>query len=173
MKTIRGQISDSGPEVTEDFVTPPLSAQQRKEALESVAEYRQKSKMNVSLQERQKSQLLQLRYLMEDYIKTLPYDTRYYFGYFLQEYISRLGRKNKEFAEEIGIEPTELSQLINRHRYPNDKIIVRLELHSNKNFPAIMWFRLLEKEKSFELLNNIELRNAERVHIKHKLDYSL
>lgn len=59
---------------------------------------------------------------MEDYLNADTFDENFYFGYFLKEYIQRLEKKSKEFAEEINIDPTELSQVINKHRKPRFKI---------------------------------------------------
>jgi plasmid maintenance system antidote protein VapI len=88
---------------------------------------------------------------MEDYIKTDEFVKELHFGFFLKEYIARLDKKNKDFAQEINMDPSELSQVINKHRSPSDKLIIRLDIHSNKNFPALMWLRLIEKEKAYEL----------------------
>ncbi len=87
------------------------------------------------------------------------------FGFFLKEYISRLQLKNKDFAQQIGIEPAELSQLLNAHRKPNDKILVRLELHSGKNINSPLWYRILVKDKEYELLHNDALRQEEKEYV--------
>jgi hypothetical protein len=59
-----------------------------------------------------------------------------------------------------------LSQIINQHRQPTEKLIIRLEIHSNKNFPALLWFKLIEKEKAYKLIHDKELRERERKHVK-------
>ena len=69
---------------------------------------------------------------MEDYVKQNEYKEDYDFSYFLNEYIDRLEIKMKEFAGEIDVKPTELSQIIHRHRFPSQKFIVRLEIHSKE-----------------------------------------
>jgi len=65
-----------------------------------------------------------------------------------------------------------LSQVINKHRKPTDKLIYRLEIHSNRNFPALMWFKLLEKERAYELLHNKGMIESEKKHVKRKLGFS-
>ncbi|MGV8091475.1 MAG: hypothetical protein AB2L24_06360 [Mangrovibacterium sp.] len=65
-----------------------------------------------------------------------------------------------------------MSQVINRHRKPAEKLIFRLEIHSNRNFPAIMWFKLLEKERVYELLHNRNLIDNEEKHVKQRLEFS-
>ena len=84
-----------------------------------------------------------------------------------------MNKKNKDFASDIDIDETELSQILNQHRKPREKIIIRLELHSNKTIPAITWFRLLEKEKEHEILTDNSLRRTESRHVKNRLQLSI
>lgn len=114
-----------------------------------------------------------MKFLIEDYIRSDSFDKNFHFGYFLKEYISRLEKKNKEFAQEINVDPAELSQIINKHRKPTEKLIFRLEIHSNKNFPALMWFKVLEKERAYELLHDRSIIEEEKKHVKRKLGFSL
>ena len=51
--------------------------------------------------------------------------------------------------------------------------VIRLELHSNNNIPAITWYRLLEKDKEYQLMSNLRLRKEESKHVKRKLEFSL
>jgi len=161
-------------EMAESYVFPnELNKLEREQSLESFGEWRKKDKSKQTVETKLKIQLMQLKFLMEDYIKETGYRKEYDFSYFLKEYIIRLGKKHKEFAEEMNIDPTELSQIINKHRQPNEKFIIRLEIHSNKNFPAIIWYNLIQKEKTFELLTDQTLRNTERKHVKRKLSFTI
>ncbi len=135
-------------------------------------EHRKKVAVQYSEKTRLISRLLELKFKIEDYIESNNFNEDLYFGYFLNEYISRLDKKKKEFAQEIGIDPTEISLIINKHRKPTDKLIFRLEIHSNRNFPALLWFKILEKERAFELNNNSGIIEGEGVHVKQKLDFS-
>ncbi|MBE2290755.1 MAG: hypothetical protein IAE95_14470 [Chitinophagaceae bacterium] len=118
------------------------------------------------------SNIMQLKFRMEDYLRSEHYDSALSFGYFLKAYIFGLGKKNIDFAGEIGIQPAELSQLIHNHRNPKQEILVRLEIHSNNNIPAIMWYRLLEKHKAHQLMSDVALRKSERKHVKKHLEFS-
>jgi len=109
---------------------------------------------------------------MEDYIKQNEFKEDYDFSYFLNQYIDKLEIKMKEFAGEIDVKPAELSQIIHKHRFPNQKFIVRLEIHSNKNFPAVIWHKLIEKEKNYHLQNDTNLRVSQSKHVKSKLDFT-
>jgi plasmid maintenance system antidote protein VapI len=160
-------------EITESLVFP--GTKDKKEREEIISEFRDIRKtMSDEQKEESKtiSRLLQLKFLIEDYLNTNSFNKNYYFGYFLKEYVARLEKKSKEFADEIDVDPTELSQVINKHRKPTDKLIFRLEIHSNRNFPALMWFKLLEKERAYELMHNKGVIESEKKHVKRKLEFS-
>ena len=160
-------------EIAEGLVFPGTKdPKERKAVLSEFRKFREKVKSAQTEKDKTISQLLQLKFLIEDYLNTDTFNEDFYFGYFLKEYIHRLEKKNKEFAEEIDIDPTELSQVINKHRKPTEKLVFRLEIHSNKNFPATMWFRLLEKERIYELLHDKNIINSEKKYVKQKLEFS-
>jgi plasmid maintenance system antidote protein VapI len=161
-------------EIAESFVFPgSKNEKQRQSQLEAFREYRQKIDNSSTQEDRLRILLLQLKFQIEDYIGSKDFSKTQTFSFFLKEYILRLDKKNKEFAEEIDIDPTELSQIINHHRYPSQKLIIRLEIHSNKNFPALMWFKLIEKEKAYEIAHDKNIRAQESKHVKQKLEFSL
>ena len=175
MKSYKGIEKKHSPEeIAESLVFPgPKDPEERKELLLAFSEIRKQQKGKQSEKSKLISQLLQLKFLIEDYLKADNFNKDFYFGYFLKEYIIRLEKKNKQFAQEIDVDPTELSQIINKHRKPTDKIIYRLELHSNRNFPAIMWFKILEKERAYELQYNKSIINSEKSHVTQQLNFSL
>lgn len=115
---------------------------------------------------KQKAQLMQLRFQIEDYLKENRFNRRKTFGYFLKSYITILDKKSNEFAEEIDIKPAELSQYINNHRTPPQPVMIRLELHSKNIIPAIHWYRLAENRKLHELMTDKMLRREQRKYVK-------
>lgn len=160
-------------EIAESIVfTGTKNTKEREAVLSEFRDFRKGISDKQSEKSKTISLLLQLKFLIEDYLNTESFNKNYYFGYFLKEYIARLEKKNKEFAAEIDVDPTELSQVINKHRKPTDKLIFRLEIHSNKNFPALMWFKLLEKERAYEILHNKGIIESEKKHVKRKLRFS-
>lgn len=163
----------SAEEIAESIVFPGKEDKKERDAmLSEFREFRKNLSDNQSEEDKTISLLLQLKFLIEDYLITNSFNKNYYFGYFLKEYIARLEKKNKTFAMEIDVDPTELSQVINKHRKPTDKLVYRLEIHSNKNFPALMWFKLLEKDRAYELLHNREMIEKEKKHVKSKLEFT-
>ncbi len=107
-----------------------------------------------------------LKFQMEDYFRAEKPVGDYSFGHFLKLYIKLLDKKRRAFAEEIGIDETLLSQLINQHRSPPDYVSIRLELHSNNSIPAEYWFRVIEKDREgVMLLNKAAMRKKERKYV--------
>lgn len=160
-------------EIAEALVFPvSASVDERNELMSAFKEIRKRQLAKQSGEDKLIAKLLQLKFLIEDYLKGNSFNKEFYFGYFLKEYITRLEKKNKQFASEINVDPTELSQIINKHRKPTEKIIYRLELHSNRNFPAVMWFRVLEKEREYELNHNSAIIESEKKHVSEHLHFS-
>lgn len=175
MKSLKDIEKELTPEeIAEAYVFPGTkNKKEREEALEAFRDFRKKIADKQSAKSKLIAELLQLKFLIEDYVATDAYSAIYHFGYFLKEYISRIERNNKEFAEEIDVAPTELSQIINKHRRPTEKLIYRLELHSNRNFPALLWFKILEKERAYELKHDRRIIDSEKKHVKQKLEFSI
>jgi plasmid maintenance system antidote protein VapI len=160
-------------EIAEALVFPMSEdLDERERMISAFKEIRKRYAGNQSEESKTIAKLLQLRFLIEDYLSQNSFSKEFYFGYFLKEYITRLEKKNKQFANEISVDPTELSQIINKHRKPTEKIIYRLELHSNRNFPAVMWFKLLEKEREYELMHNSSIVESEKDYVNERLHFS-
>jgi transcriptional regulator with XRE-family HTH domain len=150
-----------------------LSPKERKESDAYLNEMRIKKRKDITPAQLLLARLLQLKYQMEDYLTNDSYDLTHSFASYLREYLNSLNKKNKEFAKDIDIDETELSQILNNHRKPSEKLIIRLEIHSNKTIPAITWFKLLEKEKEHEFLTNTIIRKTEGKHVKNRLKLSI
>ena len=118
------------------------------------------------------SRLFLLKYQIEDYLENSLYDAERSFGFFLRAYFKSLNKKHKDFADDIDINETELSQILNKRRNPSEKVIIRLEIHSNKIISAITWFKLLEKKKEHEILTDNSLRIKEQKHVRNILKVS-
>jgi hypothetical protein len=106
--------------------------------------------------------LMQLRFQIEEYLNADEFDKQKTLGYFLKAYIKSLYKKANEFAGEIGITPTVLSQYITDARIPPTSILVRLELHSHNTIPAESWYRLAEKERIYQIKGDRKMRREQR-----------
>jgi len=157
-------------ELVEAFVFPvKLTAKQQREADQQLAEHRSKRRAEMSEAEKLNFKLQQLKFRLEDYINADQYKPEYTFGYFLEQYLLLTNRKKKEFAADIQVHETQLSQILNDRREPNSSIMIRLELHSGNAIPAVSWFKLLEKEKAYQLKTDKSLREKERRYVTHNL----
>jgi DNA-binding transcriptional regulator YdaS (Cro superfamily) len=157
-------------ELVESFVFPvKLTAKQQREADVQLAKHRAKRRAEMTDTEKLNLRLLQLKFRLEDYITGEQYNPEYTFGYFLEQYLQLTNRKKKEFAEDIQIHETQLSQMLKDRREPNNSVMVRLELHSNNIIPAVSWFKLLEKEKAYQLKTDKSLRDKESKYVIHNL----
>lgn len=157
-------------ELAEAFIFPSgsPSAEDKDQEKEFWVE-RRKLFENRSPQQKMMSHVLQLKFQLEDYVGSNQYKEELNFGYFLNEYVARQEKQDKQFAAEVDIKPSVLSQYINNHRKPTEKFVIRLELHSNGMIPALTWFKLLQKDKEHDILTNEDLRRQEGKHIKGHL----
>jgi len=150
-----------------------LTAQQTEEAGNQLAEARKKAKKQHTPQDILYAGVLQLRYQIEEYTESTRYNAQLSFGYFLRAYIKLNYKNNKDFAKDIHLDETELSQILNGHRDPSEKTLIRLELHSGNVLPALYWFKLLEKEKEYELETDNVLREREEKYVKNRLSFGI
>jgi len=180
MKTNRTKIEGTdfskltGEELADAFVFPAdkvLSVKEKKEEEEFWVARRNQFE-NRTHKQKMYSRLLQLKFQLEDYINSNQYEEAFSFGFFLNEYVSRQDKKDKDFAVEVDVKPAVLSQYINNHRNPTDEFIIRLELHSNGMIPAISWFKVMQKDKEHEIMTSQKLRNEESKHVKNRLGFA-
>lgn len=157
-------------ELVESFVfRNNLSGKEERQVTNDIAAARAKLKAK-GKDHSLRFKLLQLKYQMEDYINR-PFDENYTFGFFLRNYVDILNIKRYQFADEISIDETYLSQIINRHRPPSEEIIIRLELHSRNLINALTWFKLLEKEKENEIDTDKSIREKESRFVKTTVEF--
>lgn len=180
MKTNGKEIKETdfskftGEELADAFVFPDdkiLSTKEKKEN-EDFWVSRRNQFENRTHGQKMYSKLLQLKFQLEDYIDSSQYVKALSFGFFLNEYVRRQDKKDKDFAVEVDVKPAVLSQYINNHRKPTDEFIIRLELHSNGMIPAINWFKVIQKDKEHEIMTNQKLREEESKHVKNRLGFA-
>ena len=145
------------------FIGVELSPAEKKEAARELAEYRASTKLTDKVGD----SLIQhhIRARIDSYLASKKYDPAMSFGYFLKEYIDNLDTKRKDFAEQIGIDETLLSQLINGHRLPPDYLPIRLEIQSNRKISALHWYKLVAIEKEHYIKTDQEIREKQRKYV--------
>ncbi|WP_353719282.1 hypothetical protein [Dyadobacter sp. 676] len=176
LKVIKKLFEQHTPEELADaFVFPihPDDVKQARKDLEAFRVMRENEIANQSPQERTKNKIYQIKYQIRDFIDSDDGKPYWNFPYFLNEYIRAQGKKDKEFAGDVDVKSYVLSQYLNGHRNPPKEFLIRLELHSNGLIPASWWFRLLQKTKEKELMQDNAIRERERNHVKNKIELAL
>ena len=146
-----------------------LSIDQKVKADEQLMITVRKRRSQMSETQMQYASLMQLRFLIEEYIKLDQYDEKWSFPNVLRTYIKLKYKSNKAFAKDLCLDETELSSVLNKRRSPSDKTIIRLELHSNHVIPATSWYRLLQLEKAQVFFNNKKIKQAEEKNVKNRM----
>jgi plasmid maintenance system antidote protein VapI len=168
LKKIRTQYTDE--EIVSSFVLPvKLTDTQKEEASKQIAEHRAKRRASGSADTQLKVKLMQLKLRLENYIYSDQYDPKCTFGNFLSQYLLIVNKKHKDFADDIKIHETLLSNIIKNRREPSQFIFIRLELHSNNTIPALYWYKLIEKETEHQLKTDAALRKKESQYVTSKL----
>ncbi len=118
--------------------------------------------------------LLQLKYQMEEYLENPVCSNQPLFPKFLKNYVDTLYEKRKGFANDMDIEPTTLSHLINNHREPKDTFIYRLIIHSETTYKNIcdfekeLWPKVFYQDKVCDFLSSSEKwKKTEVKHVKN------
>ncbi len=114
------------------------------------------------------SDLIRLKFLMEDAIQQEVYSEKHNFSAFLQAYLKILDKKQVDFAAEISLHPTKLNQIINNKTTPNIPLVYRLEKHSGGLISALLWWKLFTKKMEADIKNDTKRRlfEAEKVHFQ-------
>ena len=107
---------------------------------------------------------------MEDYFEKNIFDSDKTFGKHLEEYIRILKMTKKNLSEDLSINYTRFSRLINDKEEPNSTVFYRLERHSDNLIPASYWWKLLIRKQEFDLKQNDKLRKKEAKKVKNKIN---
>jgi plasmid maintenance system antidote protein VapI len=160
----------SGQEAVKSFVFPvALTEDQQKLAASQLAQARNRLRNGANASVKLAARLMQFRLQLENYLNQVSFDEHLRFGDFLKSYLDILGKRSNEFAHEISVHETLVSQLINNRRTPGENILIRLELHSNGNIPADYWLRLVEKESVHKIKKDKHLRIHEKNKVSNKI----
>lgn len=149
------------------FQSPSMTPNQEEENLMAFGKYRQKAKKEVSDEDRLRLRFLHLKFQINEFLKGAHSEHK--FGFFLSLYMKCLELNGKTFAQEMNIKPSTLSQFIHNQRDPNEEVMMRLEIHSNYNFSAGLWYGILAQQKVLELKNDKLLRKQEEAVVKPRV----
>lgn len=155
------------------ILTRNLTKKEREKAKDELAEARKRVQAGMSEQGRLAAKILQFKLKLRDYLSKDDFDPAMRFSSCLVQYVDILDIKRRAFAEEIDIDETELSQVINNHRLPPEYLFIRLEIHSNNNIPANWWYKLIDREKEHHLSTDRGLRSQQKKHVRKRLEITV
>jgi len=174
-KDIYNQLSKkySDKELAEDFVFPDeLTGIAKQEADKEFVRLRMELLKNRTQKDKIFSDLVRLQLLIKDYIKLEAYNHSQSFGFYLNEYITIVKKRKKEFAQDLNIHYTRLSRILNNREEPNIEICYRLEQHSGELIPALLWWKLMIKKQEYLILQDHETRKIEAAKVKNEFKFN-
>jgi len=161
-------------ELADAFIFPnDLSAEEVNAADAAFSKHRKEAMEKMNPAQHLLSKIMQLKFVMEDYINSRNLETDYSFGYFLHAYMDTLNKTTAILSHEITIDTSVIDSCLNDENTPDEKFLVRLDIHSNSLIPAHIWWRVLEKQKEKEIVNDEKkLMKSESKYVK-KLNLDL
>lgn len=168
---IRKKYSPS--ELAEAFIfRSKATPDETKQADELLNDLRKKSLENMSEGQKLAINLLSLKYQMQDSAKALNYNPDKNLGAYIKMYSKAIQRKNYELANDLGMDETRFSQIINGHIVPSQKLVHRLEYHSDNLIPAKVWLDILHKDIQFYVQQDMETREKEYKTVRNRISVS-
>ena len=136
-----------------------LSDMQIRENSNAILKARELRLMSRSNHDIMLARLLQLKLKIDDYLNSPYFDLQDSFSSFLRMYVDIIYDKRKNFAIDMSIKPLLLSQVLNNHRDPQEKFMLRLIVHSENSFKEVcefdqkIWYRIFYKEKVSKIVD--------------------
>ncbi len=157
-------------EIADSMLIPAdLTKEERIKVDAEIREYRMKMLAKMTDQDRILSDVMRLRFQIEEYIKEKVFSKEKTFGKFLLEYIRIINRSRKEMADNLAIHYTKLSRIINDKEEPNIELCYRLEKHSSELIKAETWWKLIIKKQEFTLSQDKKTKRAEQKKVKNPI----
>lgn len=159
-------------ELVKYYVFPHgLSEEEKKEAEREMRDIRMRLLHEMTETQRLYGDLIRFRLEVEQYIQEGQYTPEHSFGSYLKEYIRLIKKQQKSFADDIRLHPTKLSRILNDREDPNIPLMYRLEKHSGRKIPALLWWKILMKKIEHEIDEDIALREEEEAKVDNELQF--
>ena len=166
-QSLREKYTDE--EIAEAMMIPAeLTPEEQNQASKDVLAFRAKLLAKQDENSRVSSDLLRLRFQIENYLDQGYFIAEHSFGKYLEEYLRIINRNKKKLSEDLDIHYTKLSRLFNDREIPNTAFLYRLEAHTNNTIPAVSWWKLIIRKQEQEIVQNKTLRQQEAAKIKDK-----
>lgn len=115
------------------------------------------------------SDVMQLRFDMENYLKKEAFSFEKTFGKYLGAYLHITKKNRREIADDLSIHYTKLSRILNDKEEPNVELSYRLAQYSGNLIKAELWWQLMIKKQAFILRMDQETRQREASKVKNGL----
>jgi len=135
-------------------------------------ELRLKKLREATEEDRILSDIMRLRFNIENYLKKDAFSFEKTFGKYLEEYIRILNKSRKAISEDLAVHYTKLSRIINDKEEPNIELTYRLDKHSGNLIKAKLWWKLIIKKQEFILSKDEDTREKEEAKVKNYLKAS-
>lgn len=157
-------------EIVDSMLIPAdLTEKEKKELATEMKEIRKQKLRETSEEDRILSDVMRLRFQMEDYIKKEKFSFEKTFGKYLEEYLRIVKKSRREIAEDLSIHYTKLSRIVNDKEEPNIELSYRLEKHSGNLIKTELWWKLMIKKQEFVISKDEETRKIEQRKVKNSL----
>lgn len=151
------------------IISADLTKEEKGKTDEEFKKLRLQRLKGITKEEQTLSDVIRLRFQIENYIKSEVFSFKKTFGHFLAEYIRVLNKTKRDFANDLSIHYTKLSRILNDKEEPNIELSYRLEEHSGQLISATLWWKLMIKKQEFIIENNTDIRKIEAQKVKNAL----
>lgn len=157
-------------EITDAMLIPAdLTEKEKKKLAKEMKEFRMQQLRETTKEDQILSDVMRLRFQMEDYVNKQNFSFNKTFGKYLEEYLRIIKKSRKEIAEDLSIHYTKLSLFINDKEEPNIELSYRLEKHSGNLIKAELWWKLMLKKQEFIISKDEKTRKIEQQKVKNPL----
>ncbi|MFT5801614.1 MAG: plasmid maintenance system antidote protein VapI [Nonlabens sp.] len=157
-------------EIAESMMIPAdMTKEEKEQSDKEIKEYRMNLLRDMTDEDRILSDVMRLRFQIEEYVKRGKFSMDKTFGKYLAEYIRVVKRTRKEISEDLSIHYTKLSRIINDKEEPNIELSYRLEKHSGNLIRAKVWWKLMIVKHEFIIAKDEETREREQKKVKNFL----
>jgi len=165
-KDIKKKVSKV--ELAEGYYVPnEMSKKEKKESDGEIWNIRKKLLQEMSPQDKIYSGLLRLKYQINNYVENENFDPEKSISSYLREYMSIVKKKQKDLSVDLDIHKTRLSRILNNRERISLQLAYRLEIHSGDLIPAILWWKLVQKEIEEEIKEDKKERKKEKKRVKN------
>jgi plasmid maintenance system antidote protein VapI len=157
-------------EIAESMLIPAdLTKEEKENAHTEMMEFRMKQLKETTQEDRILSDVMRLRFFIEDYLKEEHFSFEKTFGKYLEEYIRIIRKTRKEIATDLSIHYTKLSRIVNDKEEPNIELCYRLEKHSGNLIKTKTWWKLIVKKQAFVISEDKATRLTEQNKVKNPI----